>query len=139
MSRRGGSGVDIHVSPTALRAFCGDLEVKVRPLLDAASKVAWLPISAGRPFGAGYPSEDVAQFAMHHAACARALTDFLDGVAATLDALHEVASMAADAYEHVDTRASVTADWVDITLTDRESQMPAVNLGNSGVALPEVG
>jgi hypothetical protein len=131
--------VGIHVSPAALRAFCADLDAKVRPLVASAAHVTALPLGAGAPFGADYPSADVAQFALHHSIAARALSDFLDGVTSTLDALRSVAAQAADAYEDVDARASVTARWVDITLTDRESRLPVVDLGNHGVALPEVG
>ena len=129
----------IHVSPAALRAFCADLDAKVRPLVASATRMTTLPLGAGAPFGADYPSADVARFAVHHSVAAQALSDFLDGVTATLDALRSVAAQAADAYEDVDARATVTARWVDITLTDRESQLPVVDLGNRGVALPEVG
>jgi hypothetical protein len=128
----------VHVSPEALRLFSRTLQEKVRPLIDEAIRYGWMPISAGPPFGEGYPSEDVAEFARRHAACAKVLTDFLAGVLTTVDALQQVAVAAAIAYEKVDSQAVVTADWIDRSLTSIEVAVPVEMLGNSGIALPEV-
>jgi len=97
-----------------------------------------MPISAGPPFGAGYPSEDVAEFARRHAACAKVLTDYLDGVVMTIEALQQVATAAAVAYEDVDRRVVITADWVDQNLRVIQSIAPKEDLGNGGIGLPEV-